>query len=272
MGIVTATFVFGYKHDPLVGSLLVIVPLLLLRISQVQYVERTKSMVAELREKNTTLEKYSDEITKLNDGLLDTLAEIIDLRDPYLLGHSQGVSELATKIATRMGLHEKQVDLVRKGSLLHDIGKLGISPSILAKPARLTLDEYKIIKKHPEIGASLLEKSPHLSQLIPIVRDHHEFFNGGGYPGQIEGHHIAIEARIVSVADAIEAMSSDRPYRKARSTEYIVEELQKCTNEQFDPLAVKAAIEILRGVESQEFVDKTLKPEQANLQESTIKI
>ena len=272
MGIVAATFVFGYKHDPFVGTLLVIVPLLLLRISQVQYVERTKNMVAELREKNATLEKYSDEITKLNDGLLDTLAEIIDLRDPYLFGHSQGVSELATKIAKRMGLHQKQVDLVRKGSLLHDIGKLGISPSILAKPARLTFDEYETIKKHPQIGASLLEKSPHLSQLIPIVRDHHEFYNGEGYPGQVAGNHIAIEARIVSVADAIEAMFSDRPYRKARSTEYIIQELQNCANQQFDPLATQAAIQILKEMESQEISGETVERNQAQFQESTIKM
>ena len=156
MGIVAAAFVFGYKHDALIGSLLVIVPLALLRISEIQYVERTRSMVTELRKKNTDLEKYSDEITKLNEGLLDTLAEIIDLRDPYVLGHSRGVTELATKLARRMGLHEKQVELVRKGSLLHDIGKLGIAQEILAKPARLTSREYDVIKKHPVLGATLL--------------------------------------------------------------------------------------------------------------------
>jgi putative nucleotidyltransferase with HDIG domain len=148
MGIVAAAFVFGYKHDPIIGSLLVIVPLLLLRISQVQYVDRTRGMVSEMREKNFDLEKYSEEITKLNDGLLDTLAEIIDLRDPFVLGHSRGVTEFATKLAKRLGLHEKQVELVRKGSLLHDIGKLGISQDILAKPARLTPEEYQVIKRH----------------------------------------------------------------------------------------------------------------------------
>jgi putative nucleotidyltransferase with HDIG domain len=207
-------------------------------------------MVSEMREKNFDLEKYSEEITKLNDGLLDTLAEIIDLRDPFVLGHSRGVTEFATKLAKRLGLHEKQVELVRKGSLLHDIGKLGISQDILAKPARLTPEEYQVIKRHPVLGAALLEKSPHLRTLIPIVRHHHEFYNGEGYPDRISGNMISIEARVVSVADAIEAMLSDRPYRKARTTNYIIEELQRYSGTQFDPLVTEVAIQILKEMEA----------------------
>jgi len=268
MGIVAAAFVFGFKHDPVIGSLLVIVPLLLLRVSQVQYVERTREMVSELRQKNSVLEKYSNEITKLNEGLLDTLAEIIDLRDPYVLGHSRGVTELATKLAKRLGLHEKQVELIRKGSLLHDIGKLGISQDILAKPTHLTSEEYEVIKTHPNLGAALLEKSPYLRQLIPIVRHHHEFYNGKGYPDKVAGNQIAIEARIVSVADAIEAMSSDRPYRKARSIEYIMEELQRCSSTQFDPLVTEAAIKILKEMESAEITEKAIEHAKAQLQKS----
>jgi putative nucleotidyltransferase with HDIG domain len=269
MGIVAAAFVFGYKYDPVVGSLLVIAPLLLLRVSQVQYVERTRGMVGEMRVKNTALEKYSDEITRLNDGLLDTLAEIIDLRDPYVLGHSRGVTELAVKLAKRMGLHEKQVELVRRGSLLHDIGKLGISEEILAKPAPLTAKEYKTIKTHPNLGAALLEKSSHLRPLIPIVRHHHEFYNGEGYPDKISGNQIVIEARIVSVADAIEAMSSDRPYRKARPIEYIIEELQRCSSTQFDPLVVSTAIQILQEMESAKHTEEAIEYAKAEHQKST---
>jgi diguanylate cyclase (GGDEF)-like protein/putative nucleotidyltransferase with HDIG domain len=269
MGIVAAAFVFGYKHDPVIGSLLVIAPLLLLRISQVQYVERTRGMVSEMRVKNTELEKYSDEITRLNDGLLDTLAEIIDLRDPYVLGHSRGVTELAVKLAKRMGLHEKQIELIRRGSLLHDIGKLGISQEILAKPASLTPEEYKTIKTHPDLGAALLKKSPHLRPLIPIVRHHHEFYNGEGYPDKISENRITIEARIVSVADAIEAMSSDRPYRKARSTEYIIEELKRCSSTQFDPLVANTAIQILKEMESAKLTEEAIEYAKTELQKST---
>ena len=248
MGVVAAAFVFGFKHDPLVGSLLVIAPLLLLRISQVQYVARTREMVSELRKKNIDLEQYSDEITKLNDGLLDTLAEIIDLRDPHVLGHSRRVANLAESLAIELGLGEQQVELVRKGGLLHDIGKLGIAQEILAKPDHLIHKEYETVKTHPILGAALLEKSPHLRPLIPIVRYHHEFYNGRGYPDRIAGNQIPIEARIVSVADAIEAMYSDRPYHRARSTQHIIEELQICSNTQFDPLIVDAAIQILKEV------------------------
>ncbi len=272
MGIVAAAFVFGYKHDPLIGSLLVIVPLVLLRISQVQYVERTRSMVGELRKKNIDLENHSDEIAKLNEGLLDTLAQIIDLRDPYVLGHSQGVTELATKIARRLGLHEKQVELVRKGSLLHDIGKLGIPQEILAKPSRLTTEEYDVIKTHPKLGATLLQKSPHLRPLIPIVFQHHEFYNGEGYPNKIAGNQIAIEARIVSVADAIEAMLSDRPYRKARSIEYVREELLRCSRTQFDPLVAETAIQVLKEMESAKVTENAIKQSKLPLKNPTTEI
>ena len=203
------------------------VPLLLLRISQKQYVDRTREAVTELREKNIVLEKSAKEINQLNDGLLDTLAEIIDLRDPYVLGHSKRVTHYATTIAEKMGLNSKQVELIRKGSLLHDVGKLGISMNILAKPGPLSDLEYKKIKDHPEIGARVLEMNPSLRLLIPIVHHHHEFYNGRGYPDGLSGHQIPIEARIVSVADAIEAMASDRPYRKARSNQYIIDEIKR---------------------------------------------
>ena len=268
MGVVAAAFVFGYKHAPLIGSLLVIVPIFLLRVSQVQYVERTRGMVGELRKKTQELEKYTEEITKLNDGLLDTLAEIIDLRDPYVLGHSRGVTELATKLARRMGLHEKQVELVRKGSLLHDIGKLGITQKILAKPEHLTPAESEIIRKHPQLGASLLEKSPHLRLLIPIVSQHHEFYNGEGYPNRIAGNQITIEARVVSVADAIEAMSSDRPYRRARNIEFIIDELKRCSGTQFDPQVVDVAVEVLNERKEEMLAEQVLQQTKVQMQYS----
>jgi putative nucleotidyltransferase with HDIG domain len=225
------------------------VPLLLLRISQKQYVDRTREAVTELREKNIVLEKSAKEINQLNDGLLDTLAEIIDLRDPYVFGHSKRVTHYATMIAENMGLNSKQVDLIRKGSLLHDLGKLGISMDILAKPGPLSDFEYNKIKDHPGIGARVLEMNPSLGLLIPIVRHHHEFYNGQGYPDGLSEHHIPIEARIVSVADAIEAMGSDRPYRKARSNQYIIDEIKKFADTQFDPKVAEVAVKLLESEE-----------------------
>ncbi len=252
IGLIATAYILGYREEGIIGIMLMMVPLLLLRISQKQYVDRTREAVTELREKNVALEKTAEEINQLNNGLLDTLAEIIDLRDPFVLGHSKRVTSFATVIAKEMGLNPKQVELIRKGSLLHDVGKLGISMDILAKPGKLSPEEYEVIKHHPEIGARLLEKNPSLRSLIPIVRHHHEFYNGQGYPDGLSGHQIPIEARIVSVADAIEAMASNRPYRKARSKQYIIDEIKKFSGTQFDPKVVEQAVRLLESEEISE--------------------
>ena len=151
-----------------------------------------------------------------------------------------------------MGLNPKQVELIRKGSLLHDVGKLGIAMEILAKPGKLSTEEYEVIKNHPQIGARLLEKNPSLRQLTPIVHYHHEFYNGQGYPNGLSGHKIPIEARIVSLADAIEAMTSDRPYRKARKIQYVIDEIKKNSGIQFDPNAVEQAVILLEAEKKKE--------------------
>jgi HD-GYP domain-containing protein (c-di-GMP phosphodiesterase class II) len=137
--------------------------------------------------------------------------------------------------------------LIRKAGLLHDIGKLGIPMEILTKPGKLTRDEFEIIKRHAAMGGDLVKNSPSLRPLIPIIRHHHEFYNGGGYPDKLAGNQISIEARIVAVADAIEAMISDRPYRKALRLEQVIEELRKNSGTQFDPLVVKEAVKMLEA-------------------------
>jgi putative nucleotidyltransferase with HDIG domain len=241
-GLIAYTLIFGYIHAGIVGILLMTIPMVLLRFSQKQYISRTRETVIELREKNLILKKSSEEIGELNEGLLEILSEIIALRDPYVLGHSKQVSCFATKIAKNLKLDDRQIELIRKGALLHDIGKLGISEEILRKPARLTAAEYEVMKRHTTIGAGLVEKSPALRPLIPIIRHHHEFFNGKGYPDKLKGNQIPIEARIVTLADAIEAMSSERPYRKAFDLPAVINEIRRCAGTQFDPLIVEAAI------------------------------
>ena len=257
IGLITTAFILGYREEGILGALLMMVPLLLLRISQKQYVDRTREAVTELREKNISLEKSAEEINQLSNGLLDTLAEIIDVRDPYVFGHSKRVTNYATTIAKKMGLNPKQVELIRKGGLLHDVGKLGISMDILSKPGNLSSQEYKEIQHHPEIGARVLEMNPSLRLLSPIVRHHHEFFNGQGYPDGLIGYQIPIEARIVSVADAIESMASDRPYRKARSNQYIIDEIKKFAGTQFDPKVVEYAVKLLESKEISLFSNLT---------------
>ena len=245
LGLVAYTLAFGYHNAGLMGLAVILVPLLLIRWSQKQYIERTRVMVNELREKNLRLEKSSEEISHLNEGLLDTLAELIDLRDPYVLGHSRQVSQYAVKMANHMGLHRKQVELIRKASLLHDIGKLGIPEAILLKPARLTSEEFTTMKAHPGLGAEIMRRSSSLVPLTPIVQHHHEHYDGSGYPEGLAGTDIPIEARIVAVADALEAMASDRPYRKALSHEKIFAELIRCSGTQFDPHVVQAALKTI---------------------------
>ena len=247
IGFIAYALIFGYQFDHVIGLLLMVFPILLLRISQKQYIDRTRQVVTELREKNQVLKNNSEEIAELNEGLLMTLSEMIDLRDPHVLGHSKQVSKYATAIAKLLGLKEKQIDLIRRASLLHDIGKLGIAEEILAKPAQLTPEEFASIKKHAALGGDLVENSPSLRPLIPIIQHHHEFYNGEGYPDKLAGNQIPIEARIVAVADAIDAMTSDRTYRKAFKWEQVIKELNTCAGSQFDPLVVKAAIQMLEA-------------------------
>lgn len=244
MGMIAYTLLFSYAYAGLIGTMIVAAPLALLRLSQKQYLDRTRAMVNELREKNVILERSSSEISTLNEGLLKTLAEVVDLRDPFVLGHSQQVTLYAVQIAEKMGLDKDRIEIIRQASLLHDIGKLGIPEQILLKPARLTPQEYSIVKEHVTLGAEILEASPSLHELIPIVRHHHERYDGTGYPDKLKGESIPIEARIVAVADAIEAMASDRPYRRAMELDQILEELRNYNGTQFDPQVIQAFEEI----------------------------
>ena len=245
MGFIAYALIFGYNNNHFLGVILMVVPLVLLRMSQKQYVDRTRTMVNELHEKQRRLEKTTEEIKALSEGLLDTLAEVIDLGDPSVLGHSMRVAQFATGIARLLGLREKQIELIRNASLLHDIGKLGISPALLAKPTRLTGEEYETVKTHVRLGAELLGKTRSLQPLAPIIAGHHEHFDGRGYPNSLPGKEIPLEARIIAAADAIESMASDRPYSKPMTTDRIVEELLRCSGSQFDPQVVEAAVRML---------------------------
>lgn len=266
MGIIAYVLIFSFTSVGATGTLIFLVPLLLLRLSQKQYIDRTKVYVNELKAKNLELEVSAEEIHKLNDGLLNTLAEVVDLRDPYVLGHSKQVANYSMMIAERLGLSEKRLDLIRKAGLLHDIGKLGISEQILFKPGKLTKDEYEIVKNHVTLGAEILAASHALKDLIPIIRHHHERYDGLGYPDGLKGDEIPIEARILSVADAVEAMASDRPYRRGLDNQEVIEEIEKCTGTQFDPLVVKIFVEILKDEEVQIFINSARSIESRELQ------
>jgi putative two-component system response regulator len=184
-----------------------------------------------------------------NIQLFDTikvLALALDARDHYTHGHSREVTEYAVAIAKEMGLPVKEIEIIRDAGILHDIGKIGIPDAVLLKPGRLTEEEYEQIKKHPEIGKSILQPVNCLADKIPLIYHHHERVDGTGYPAGLAGENIPLGARILAVADAYQAMTSDRPYRKALSMQIAIGELEKFKGKQFDPQIVDIFLRILK--------------------------
>jgi putative two-component system response regulator len=218
----------------------------MLRFSHVQYINRTKEMVGQLRNQNLELEDKSNRIADLNEQILHSLANVIDLRDSYTFGHSRSVSEYAVQIAEYLGLQTDRIKLIRTASLLHDIGKIGIPDSILFKTNSLTEEEFNIIKKHPARGAEIVRTNNTMGELVPLIRHHHERFDGQGYPDGLSGREIPLEARILCLADAVQAMGSDRPYRNALTREEIISEVEKHTGTQFDPQVAKAFLKMFK--------------------------
>ena len=178
---------------------------------------------------------------------LSVMAAAMRIKDPYTQSHARRVAIYAGHLAKRLGLPPDEVKNIRLGGLLHDIGKIGISENILNKASKLTVQEFEEIKKHPELGARIISDVPFLKSLVPMVLHHHEFFNGCGYPLKIAGTAIPFGARILSVADAYEAMTSDRPYRKSLPQEVAFNILTEERGKQFDPQVVDAFLEIMHS-------------------------
>jgi len=189
--------------------------------------------------------KYA-ETRELFLGTIQALSQAIDAKDGFTRGHADRVSRIAGAIARELGLPEKQIDDIELAGLLHDIGKIGVEDRVLMKPSRLEPEEAELMRRHPIYGASILEPSAALRPLVPIVLHHHENFDGSGYPEGLRGDEIPIGSRIMIVADAYEAMTSDRIYRKAIGHERAMEQLNKYKGVQFDPRIVRALQEVVR--------------------------
>jgi putative nucleotidyltransferase with HDIG domain len=177
------------------------------------------------------------------------LAAAVDAKDPYTRGHSDGVADYALKIGEAMGLSVEQMVALEMAAYLHDIGKIGISEDILLKPGKLTDAEMGQMRHHPLIGANILKPVAFPWPIAPIVRHHHEHYNGEGYPAGLKSEEIPILARVLTVADAFEAMVADRPYRRGRSQQEAILELRRCSSTQFDPRVVDAFIKVLETEE-----------------------
>jgi putative nucleotidyltransferase with HDIG domain len=184
----------------------------------------------------------------LRDNYLKTVrgfALAVEAKDRYTHGHSENVMKYAIVLAKKLGLSETELEHVKYAGLLHDIGKIGVSELILNKPGRLTPVEFDEIKKHPSLGANIISDVPFLQPLVPMILHHHEFYNGNGYPYGIKGEQIPLGARILSVVDAYEAMTSDRPYRKSLSQQAALEILLSGKGKQFDPYFVDVFYNII---------------------------
>ncbi len=185
------------------------------------------------------------ELDLLNWGTLTALARAVDAKSPWTAGHSERVTENALKIGKALGLSDSELEDLRRGGLLHDIGKIGIPTSILDKPGKLSDEERRMIQEHPRKGARILEPIAAYAHVVPIVLQHHEWLNGEGYPDGLAGEDISLGARILAVADVFDALISDRPYRKGLEKEATLNIIKQQSSTQFDPNVVRAFLEIM---------------------------
>jgi HAMP domain-containing protein len=182
-------------------------------------------------------ERRLDEAT---EEFIESMSQAQDARDPYTAGHSERVSESSVAMARVLGVPEGEIDVIRIGAKMHDLGKIGIPDAVLRKPGRLTPEEYELIQRHPIIGKEILEKVGRFDPFLPIVELHHENPDGSGYPYGLRGRDIPLAVRIVHVADVYDAITSDRAYRSAMADEDAWDLLLRGTGTLFDPRAVEA--------------------------------
>jgi HD-GYP domain-containing protein (c-di-GMP phosphodiesterase class II)/HAMP domain-containing protein len=185
------------------------------------------------------------EVQKSYFDTIKALVQAVEEKDKYTRGHSERVTTFSVKIAASMGLDEKQLENIRYGGVLHDIGKIGINVNIIQKPGKLTKEEYSLIKHHPLIGERIIGPIEFLAGVLPIISQHHERYDGSGYPLGLNGSSMVVEARILGVADAYDAMITARPYRNPLPRSEAVAELRRCSGTQFDPIVVEHFLAIL---------------------------
>ena len=204
----------------LLGLLLFIAPLVVARQAYQRYLQLRQA--------------YAD--------VVRSLIGVLEAKDPYTKGHSERVAGYALGLGGQLGLETRVTERLEYAALLHDIGKIAISRAILVKPASLTDAEYEAIQQHPVRGAEIVSRIPSLADIVPLVRSHHEWFDGCGYCEGIRGDQIPFLARVLSVADAYDAMTTSRPYRAAKSTDEAMDELRRMSGKQFDPQLVQAFV------------------------------
>jgi PAS domain S-box-containing protein/putative nucleotidyltransferase with HDIG domain len=223
--------------------------------------------ISDQREANGKIKSTIDKLRKAMNGIIQAIELTIETRDLYTAGHQRRVSNIARAIATEMGLQKNMIDGIRIAGLLHDIGKLHVPAEILSKPGKITENEFKIIKAHPRVGYDILKNIEFPWPIDYIVLQHHERINGTGYPDGISGEDILIEARILAVADVVEAMSSHRPYRAATGLDSALNEIEKNRGILYDPSVVDACIKIFK--EGDFKLDSNIEDEKTSAEEDS---
>ena len=213
--------------------------------------ENFNRMSESIRDAFENLKRAARENHELFINSIRALAAAIDAKDPYTRGHSERVARYASQVAREMELPAEDVRRVRLSALLHDVGKIGIDDRIIRKPTALTSEEFEIMKSHPVKGAAIMSAIPELKDVIPGMKHHHERWEGGGYPDGLKGEEIPLQARIVSVADTFDAMTTTRPYQRAMDIRFVFQRLRDLAGNRFDPTVVEA---LIRSYEKGELV------------------
>ena len=217
--------------------------LLLLIESGIKSVEQMR----EIKKINTKLENTYEKLEKAYMESIQTIRYTVEAKDTHTRGHSDRVSEYSVLIGEKLGMSKEDIRRLQIGGLFHDVGKIGVPDNILQKNDKLTDDEYSEIKNHPTIGAQILSTASIFQDIIPIVKYHHERYDGKGYPCRLKGKDIPYLARITAVADAFDAMTSKRVYRDSLSIDVVISEIEKNKGTQFDPEIADVFLDILKN-------------------------
>ena len=246
-GFIGGVMALAYEAVKLLALAVFAVPLLLMRKTQEAYLKHTHRSAQKLREaaetiqsQNVSLEMANKLLKERSTAAMESLSATVDARDSYTAGHSRRVQQLALAIGRELGLSQAELDLLGHAALFHDIGKLAIPDAILLKPASLTPDEWSLMQRHAEEGARIIDRLGFLNDAVPSIRNHHERFDGTGYPDRLAGEDIPLGARIIHVADALDSMLTTRIYRAARPAAEALHELRASAGTQFCPRCVSA--------------------------------
>ena len=251
-GAVAAAMVLGYGAIHAYALLVFALPLVLIRRTQEAYLSHTQGSARKLRKAADTIKKQNVSLAHANQLLrerstaaMESLSATVDARDSYTAGHSRRVQKLSLAIGREIGLSDAELDLLGYAALFHDIGKLGIPDAILLKPARLSLEEWGVMRRHADEGARIIERLGFLADAVPAIRHHHERWDGSGYPDGIAAEEIPLGARIIHVADALDSMLTSRIYQAPRPVEDALAQLREGAGEQFCPRCARSAERIL---------------------------